>query len=393
MSLYHNGHLKNQFLTLPLLSAFFFFDIIQISFINGISTMLQTQYVLSTPLIGFIASSYLLGALCFSLPMGWLLDRYPPQRVLILSLLIHAVCIAGFAFSLDAPLMIFFRFLMGMAGTCGVLLPIRTVLTSTPTSQHTKRISQIVFVALLGGWCANAPLILLIHVIGVRNCLLVVAALEIVWLSFTLRFSLFSTVKYEETKKIGMTNFSVFNFPCLFACLYGASINLVVLVFGAAWGARFFKIYYHVSNTHASMLTSLIFIGNMLGLLLLTQVSLVQYALTQLMRICALSMGCVLLILVLHLTTSTLCLSLLMLLSGMFASTQVLSYTWIAKLCPPFALARAEGFANACFIGLGAIMQAFTGLLVAHFHSEIVVLWLLIGFSLIAFASTLLSSL
>src|SRR5688500_11623942 len=100
-----------------------------------ISKDLAGEFELSPSDLGFLTSMYLLAFAAFQLPLGVLLDRYGPRRVVAALLCVAATGALIFALARDFTMLSIGRALIVLGVSAGLLRPIQAFTRSFPTSR------------------------------------------------------------------------------------------------------------------------------------------------------------------------------------------------------------------------------------------------------------------
>ena len=144
-----------------------------------ISRDLAREFDLTASDLGFLTSMYLLAFAAFQLPLGVLLDRYGPRRV-VASLL----CVAGlgaliFALARDFTLLALGRALIGLGVSAGLMGAIKAFTLWFPLSRLATLNGLYLAAGGIGGLSATAPAEALIGPFGWRALFLFLFALSL----------------------------------------------------------------------------------------------------------------------------------------------------------------------------------------------------------------------
>jgi MFS family permease len=142
-----------------------------------ISKDLAQEFSLSPADLGFLTSTYLLAFAAFQLPLGVLLDRYGPRRV-VASLLISAAAGAlVFSLSRDIMELSIGRALIGLGVSAGLMGAIKAFSLWFPLSRMATLNGLYLGVGGLGALTATAPAELLVAGLGWRGMFLLLSVL------------------------------------------------------------------------------------------------------------------------------------------------------------------------------------------------------------------------
>src|SRR5262245_40874697 len=144
-----------------------------------ISKDLAREFELAPSELGFLTSMYLLAFAAFQLPLGVLLDRYGPRRVVAALFCVAAAGAATFAFATDFTLLSVGRALIGLGVSAGLMGAIKALTLWFPVSQLAKLHGLYLAAGGIGGLTATAPAEALAGAFGWRALFVGLAALSL----------------------------------------------------------------------------------------------------------------------------------------------------------------------------------------------------------------------
>jgi predicted MFS family arabinose efflux permease len=133
-----------------------------------ISKDLARDFALSPSELGFLTSTYLLAFAAIQLPLGVLLDRYGPRRVVAVLLCIAAAGALIFGLARDLTMLSVGRALIGIGVAAGLMGAIKAFTLWFPLSRLATLNGAYLAVGGLGGLSATAPAEALIGEFGWR---------------------------------------------------------------------------------------------------------------------------------------------------------------------------------------------------------------------------------
>src|SRR5512134_1062154 len=133
-----------------------------------ISKDLARDFALSPQELGFLTSMYLLAFAAFQLPLGVLLDRYGPRRVVAVLLCIAAAGALIFALARDFTMLSAGRALIGLGVSAGLMGAIKAFSLWFPLSRLATLNGLYLGIGGLGGLSATAPVEALLGPFGWR---------------------------------------------------------------------------------------------------------------------------------------------------------------------------------------------------------------------------------
>jgi MFS family permease len=133
-----------------------------------ISKDLAGEFALTPSDLGFLTSMYLLAFAAFQLPLGVLLDRYGPRRVLAALFCVAAAGALTFALARDFTMLSIGRALIGLGVSGGLMGAIKAFTLWFPLSQLATLNGLFLAAGGLGGLAATAPAEALLEPFGWR---------------------------------------------------------------------------------------------------------------------------------------------------------------------------------------------------------------------------------
>ncbi len=145
-----------------------------------ISKDLAREFSLAPSDLGFLTSMYLLAFAAFQLPLGVLLDRFGPRRVLACLYSIAGVGALVFAFAQDLASLSIGRALIGLGVSGGLMGAIKAFTLWFPLSRLATLNGFYLAIGGVGGLSATAPVEALLGPLGWRALFGIVSALSVV---------------------------------------------------------------------------------------------------------------------------------------------------------------------------------------------------------------------
>lgn len=257
-------------------ALFFFFEFIQMSMFNAIDQQLIQTFHLSASELGNIASMYFYGNICFLLIAGMLLDRFSTRRLILIAMAVCVLCTYGFAVSQAVWQLEVFRFITGMGAAFCMLSAVRLASRWFPPYRIALVIGVVITIAMLGGIYAQTPVVLLSQALTWRGAIIFNASIGVVfWLLILLLVRDYPANLAQQQQQQKQTLHEWGFFPALWralknkqnwlAGLYTNILSWPVVVLGATWGLPYIVNVRHLTSTQASYITSMIFLGAIIG--------------------------------------------------------------------------------------------------------------------------------
>ena len=141
---------------------------------------LTREFALSPQELGFITSTYLLAFAAFQLPLGILLDRYGPRRVVATLMCVAAAGALTFGLAQDFTMLSVGRALIGLGVSAGLMGAIKAFSLWFPLSRMATLNGLYLGIGGLGGLSATAPAEALLGPLGWRVLFYGLAAASVV---------------------------------------------------------------------------------------------------------------------------------------------------------------------------------------------------------------------
>src|SRR3990167_9507950 len=349
-------------------SLFFFFVFIQMNVFNSISTSLMNAFHIDAAKLGDMSSFYFIANVVFLFIAGILLDRLSTRRVILTSL---AICILGtglFSLAHSFALACFFRFLTGIGSAFCFLSVIRLASRWFPANKMALITGLIITMAMFGGWVSQTPMTLLAQAVDWRTALKIDAAAGIIFFLFIFAVVKDHPAEHVETHKaeqilIQQIGFFVslrmafFRLQNWFGGFYVCMMNLPVGLLGGLWGVLYLTHTHSVSTIEASEISSMLFIGTLVGAPIVGWISdKIQMRRPPMLVGAIISLGLILTIIYApHLSYSAL--FILFFLTGVCTSTQIIGYPLVAENSKRVVTAMSVSVVNISVQGGCALFQ------------------------------------
>jgi MFS family permease len=145
-----------------------------------ISKDLAQEFALTPSDLGFLTSMYLLAFAAFQLPLGVLLDRYGPRRVVATLMCVAALGALVFGLARDFTMLSIGRALIGLGVSAGLMGAIKAFTLWFPLSRLATLNGFYLAAGGIGGLSATAPAEALIGPFGWRSLFYVLTALSLI---------------------------------------------------------------------------------------------------------------------------------------------------------------------------------------------------------------------
>lgn len=358
-----------------LVALFLFYEMaVQVS-PSVIAPFLVKDLKIDAFILGLISGFYFYTYTFMQIPAGLLYDRFRIRPMILYPLL---TCVAGtmlFAVAHSAIEASLARMLMG-AGSAFAFIGVLTVAADVFPKRHFALMVGITqMLAAVGAMFGGLPLLPIIHAVGWRNTLYIIAGAGLVLAFFIMLF-----VNYKrpiEQKEHIDTMSSIFqslksitkNPQSWFIAIYACMLWAPMAGFASLWGVPYLTASYHLNLSTAASLVAMMWIGIAIASPLVgawsdqigkIKLPLVLCAITGLIGFTAV---------VLPIQLPIIALASMTLLAGAASAGQALSFALVNHIHPPANRAAAIGFNNMAVVVSGAIFQPLIGKLISA-HSS-----------------------
>jgi len=225
---------------------------------------IMQQFDIGAAAFGQFSGLYYVGYSLLHLPIGMMLDRFGPRKVMTGCIVLTVVGLMPLLFSNYWLYPVLGRFLIGLGSSAAILGVFKVIRMAFSEQQFPRMLSFSVTIGLMGAIYGGGPVSFMREAFGYQTVveMMVVAGLVLAFMTYWIvpdvstaqEGAVLSDVKevLSYGKVIG---------SCLFAGLMVGPLE----GFADEWGTIFLKHVYGFEGTFAASLPSLIFIGMCLG--------------------------------------------------------------------------------------------------------------------------------
>ena len=322
------------------------------------------DFAVGAAVLGHLSAAYFYGYAGMQVPVGVLLDRFGPRRLMALAALVCAGGCVLFALSSSLAAASAGRFLIGASAAFSLVGSMAVAGQWFHANRFALLSGLSMAMGMAGGVFGQAPLRLAVEAADWRTVTAVLASGGL-----ALAVAAWATVRdrWRGSGGVGRAlsglGLVLGNRQTWLVALVGLGTSAPLLAFASLWGVPFLEAAYRLSRTQAAVLTSLIFVGWGIGAPLVGWLSdrigrrkppLIAGLLLQ-------TAALALLVYVPGLPAPVL--GGLCFLVGIFGSAQIVCFALARENHPAALSGTAIGFVNAMVTGAGALFQPLVGLL------------------------------
>jgi MFS family permease len=357
MEITYKSYQKVWLILLPL-CFFLFYDFLQMNMMNSLSSSLIECLKITMLQLGEIAAVFFYINLLLLYPAGLLLDRFHVKLVVVFSLFFTLGGTLIFTLTPSALTLVEWRALSGVAGAFSYLSCVKILATYFPRKILGLYIGLTGIVIMLAGVVAQYPLVLFVGHFGLKTTLIFNIVLGATVISFLLIIPKKIPESFSKNYTIPTSSNTFWNIYNWFIGIYAALNNLPLFVLGALWGNVYLQHTHSMSIESASVITSMIFFGNMLGAPLLGFFSDRMRDRKKLILLSSLLMlGSCAITLMAPVNTNVFFIGFLFFLMGIATGSQTLAYALIVDINKSENTAQATSILSFLSVGLGALAQ------------------------------------
>lgn len=232
---------------------------------NMMKDELMQAFSVDATQLGMIIACYYHTYAAAQIPLGIVMDRQGPKRLLMLAALVCAVSCIGFSLTTNAYLAGAARLLMGLGSACGFLGTLKLgALWFPPT-----HMGRVIAVAMVAGTCGatlgGAPLEYMINALGWRAALQVLGVAGLVLAGCMRAFirtqAPFTPVLEVQTSAWQQLRAIIANPQSWLIASFGMLMYMPIATLGDLWGVSFISSKYGVSETVAATVMAAMVVG------------------------------------------------------------------------------------------------------------------------------------
>ena len=228
---------------------------------------LMSTFQLTGADMGNLAAFYFYAYLCMQLPVGLLLDRFSPRRLVVAAIATCAIGALLFARANSFEIAAGGRLLIGLGGAFSAVGTMKLITLWFPPRRFALVSGLMMTVGMLGAVGGEGPLSALVDAVGWRTAMLIGAGVglclaALVWL-------VIRDKDHPKKVDIGLPQDGFFkgllkiikNPQSWLISIYSGLAFAPISAFAGLWGVPYLMENYHASRTEIGALVSLAFIG------------------------------------------------------------------------------------------------------------------------------------
>lgn len=358
----------NFFFSFLSVTIFFFFEAIQMSYLNVLAPYYLEYNIYNHHEISILSASYFYGNMAGILPVGFILDKFSLRKIIIMAILGSAAGAFLLIISPNLHFQYIARFICGFFGGAVSFAGGMKLIASIYRHKFTFYMGLFVSAGMFGGLICQYPLLIITNKFGPIGSMTIVALLSIIVLVFNLIFlkPLKSNLGVNELESNETTLFKA----CIniissgrnwLDCIMIVFLDTPISVIGTLWGIVLFSEFYHFSSSASSLMVMSLFAGIIIGSplcgMMSDRYSHSKWIIISGSFVCA----CIVLVMIYISPESMLLVLILSFGLGVFSSCQTLGFTWLLKNMSPKFIGMNTAINSMIFMGANGLVKQISG--------------------------------
>ncbi len=227
-------------------------------------TDITQQFHIDTALFGQFSGIYYVGYALMHLPIGIMLDKYGPRKIISACILVTAIGTLPIVFSTNVVYLILGRGLIGVGSSAAILGTFKIIRMAFREKLFPRMLSISVTIGLLGAIYGAGPVGYLCSIWPYKNVVAFFAGIGI--LLSILTYFIVPNIESTHSGRILQNVKTVLTHPkVLLLCCFAGLMVGPLEGFSDIWGPQFLMIVYGFNKATASYLPSMIFLGMCFG--------------------------------------------------------------------------------------------------------------------------------
>lgn len=225
---------------------------------------IMQQFHINTAIFGQFSGVYYIGYALMHLPIGIMLDRYGPKKIMTVCILLTVIGLLPIIFATNWVYAVAGRVLIGIGSSAAILGIFKIIRMTFSELRFARMLSLSVTIGLIGAIYGGGPVSYMCSSWGYKAVVEIFAVMGLLLAGITYFIVPKAQDKYQGAimadVKIVFTNYKVIAL-CVFAGLMVGPLE----GFADVWGSEFLQQVYRFDKNTASYLPSIIFMGMCFG--------------------------------------------------------------------------------------------------------------------------------
>lgn len=225
---------------------------------------ITTQFHIDAAVFGQFSGIYYLGYSLMHLPIGIMLDRFGPRKVMTVCILLTVIGLLPILFAENWIYPLIGRALIGVGSSAAILGTFKIIRMTFKEEHFPRMLSLSVMIGLIGAVYGGGPVSYLCQSLGYHTVIELFIALGLLLACITY-FIVPDIEASTQTSVIADVKTVFTNRKVLMLCCFAGLMLGPLEGFSDVWGSGFLKQAYGFNSTLANYLPSMIFVGMCFG--------------------------------------------------------------------------------------------------------------------------------
>lgn len=233
---------------------------------------IMAKFAMTSKTFGQFSGIYYIGYCAAHIPIGIMLDRYGPKKVMPICILMSIVGLLPLIYTDFWLYPVIGRAMVGIGSSAAILAVFKVIRITFSEARFTRMLSISVTIGLIGAIYGGGPVAYMNATLGYKDVIIAFAIAGLVLAAVA--YTIIPNTKKTESTSIFRDMSEVFcNVRVILACVSAGLMVGPMEGFADVWGTAFFENVYHMERALASSLPSMIFIGMCFGAPILSLVA------------------------------------------------------------------------------------------------------------------------
>lgn len=225
---------------------------------------IMEKFDMNAATFGQFSGIYYIGYSLMHLPVGIMLDRYGPKKIMTGCILLTVIGMLPLIFSDYWIYPIAGRFLIGIGASAAILGVFKIIRMSFNEARFPRMLSLSVTIGLIGAIYGGGPVSYMLEAFGYQTVIQLLAAAGFL-LAVTTYWIVPDVKTSPERTVVSDIKEVLSNGKVILSCVCAGLMVGTLEGFADVWGTVFFKQVYRFDNTVAATMPSMIYIGMCFG--------------------------------------------------------------------------------------------------------------------------------